>query len=727
MKKFICLTSALLVAALPAFSRERSKSEILNCASEVLIKNGDGSKRSVIRNKTLKILDEKPSYTVVGFDGGSYAIVSNDDILPEILGYSASSYTSDSENPGFAWWCRSIDDACTQIVKRGVAPARISPDASVSPEVPHLLSDVWGQMEPFNDLCPLEYDASGRLVGRSVVGCVATSASQVMRYHQHPVQGEGVHVDMQTVDANGKVVPLKVDFKDYVFDYSKMKDSYSAGTYTREEGEAVANLCYPVGVSFGMIYGTEASGTFSDSAVYSLNKYLKYPDATLMERFNYKEDVWMKTIFKELSERRPVLYSGADDFLTVGGGGHAFVFDGYDSDGLVHVNWGWYGRNDGYYEVALLNPRIHSFRNQQDMIIGVAPPATGSHTGETLALVGPVSASDLSEAVRKSKEEGYTGLDLSLALLPDNRLPDRAFYSSYFRTIILPFTLVSIGDGVFGHCPRLSEVVFPPFSADQEFVVEDNIIYSKDFTEVIGVLPYYHNNDLVITDYNSLLKFRKEVREIHPYAADGCFRISGVEIPENVEKIGYHAFANATKLKVVTVSATVPPSLAMWAFPNLDAAYTGLYVRAGYGDTYYRTGEWGAFYAFDNVFEYGTTVRARNVVRESGKPNPELSYQVFGEYVTGEPELSCDATEASPVGDYVIRVGMGSLQGDDILLNDGILRVVESADVDMVEGSDGEPLDIYTLDGKTVARGANSLEGLVPGLYIVNGKKIIIE
>lgn len=700
----------------------------MDAASKTLIRNGDGSRRSASRNRELKVLSQTCAYTVVGFEGGSYAIVANNDLLPEILGYSPTPFDTESDNPGFRWWLRSIEAAASEIEASGESPRRIAPDPSkVAKEVPQLLTDIWGQMEPFNDLCPLEYDAQGRLVGRTVVGCVATSATQVMRYHQYPYQGEGVHVDMQTEDAFGKPIPLKVDFKDYVFDYSKMKDSYSQGTYTKEEGEAVARLAYPVGVSFGMIYGTEASGTFSDSAAYALKHYLKYPDVKHMERFDYREDAWMNTIFSELNEHRPVLYSGADDILLPGGGGHAFVLDGYDADGLVHVNWGWYGRNNGYYDVTLLNPRHHSFKNQQDMIIGVAPPSGGVNSGATLTLTGSIGKPELDQAVRKSKEEGYAVLDLSKATLEGGRLPEKAFYSSAFRTIILPENLSTIGDGAFANCKHLTVVVFPADNDTREYAVEDDIIYTKDFKEVIEVLPYYSNNDLVITDYNSLLKFRKGVERLHDHAADGCFRIAGVEIPSTVISMGKNAFTNATNLKVVTVSALTPPSVSLGAFSSLDPSYTALYVPAGYADTYYRAGEWGNFFAFDNAYEYGTTVRARNIVRGLGQPNPELTYEVFGDYVTGEPELSCDANEKSPVGDYLIRVEKGSLSGDNILLNDGILRVLDLAAVENVETSESAPYDVYTLDGTLVGKGLKSLDGLDRGLYIVNGKKIIIE
>lgn len=725
----IILTAVAAGIPFCTHAKERSRNDIMRCASEVLIRNGEEGQRRSARNGKLEVIAENSAFTVVGFEGGAYAIVSNDDLLPEILGYSSTPYNAGSDNPGFQWWCRSIERAAAEIVATGNAPARVRPNTGeVAAEVPQLLTDIWGQMAPFNNLCPLEYTASGKLVGRTVVGCVATSASQVLRYHQYPARGEGIHVDLQTQDAFGRPIPLKVDFKDYIFDYLLMKDSYNVGTYSQKEADAVANLTYPVGVACGMIYGTEASGTYSDSLVYALNHYLKYPEARLMERYGQSEQQWMKTIFAELNARRPVLYSGADDFLLPGGGGHAFVLDGYDSDGLVHVNWGWYGRNNGYYEVALLNPRFHSFKNQQDMIIGVAPPVTGSHFGESLVLSGNISDEDIRNAVALSKDEGYSTLDLSKAILPDNRLPSKAFYASRFSRIILPETLTGIGDGVFGNCSRLIEVVFPTTSAEREFAVEDNIIYTADFKEVIEVLPYYYNNILVVEDYNSLLTFKEGVTRIHDYAADGCFRIAGVEIPASVTYIGNHAFSNATNLRVVTVSATLPPVVALWAFSSLDPAYTRLFVPAGYTDTYYRAGEWAAFYPFDNVFEYGTTVRARNVVREKGQPNPPLTYQVFGEYVTGEPELSCEADENSPAGDYIIKVEIGSLAGDNIILNDGVLRVIgNESGVDTAIADENGLYDVYTIDGRSVAYGIDTLEGITPGLYIVNGIKVIIR
>ena len=69
-------------------------------------------------------------------------------------------------------------------------------------------------------------------------------------------------------------------------------------------------------------------------------------------------------------------YNGQDATI----GGHGFVIDGYDSDDLVHVNWGWGGADNGYFELYSLNPESldiggggGGFKFLQRMIVGLMP------------------------------------------------------------------------------------------------------------------------------------------------------------------------------------------------------------------------------------------------------------------------------------------------------------------------------------------------------------------
>ncbi|MBQ0019646.1 MAG: C10 family peptidase [Bacteroidales bacterium] len=726
--KIIATLTLGLVMATTAVAKPRTQTQILDAARKVLHIEQSALNAGTLRHRaqgveTMKVLSQDEQLTVVGYEGGGYAIVTNDDLLPEIVGYSATKLDGEFENENFRWWWNMMHESAKQIVRRGVPAKAVRPNTNKYPaQVPQLMSTVWGQMEPYNSMCPLEYDRNGNVVGRTLVGCVATACTQIMNYLQYPTQGTGKYTDVQTTDAWGKPVPLTVDFADYTFDYSKMQDTYTPGSYKAEEAHEVAELSYACGVSFAMIYGTGASGTYLDSAAVSLKKHLGFPNIKYYSRGSYLEDKWMDIIFDELSHNRPVAYGGADDIFTIGGGGHCFVFDGYDANGLVHVNWGWYGRNDGYYDVNLLNPRIHSFKNQQDMVIGFGVPEAATGDKASLTLTGVLNPSDLDDLVEKSKSEGLRHVDLSAAELPDGILPAQAFYGSRLASIILPANTLSIGDGAFGYCSNLTQVTFPAASDGQSFIVEDNVIYTKDGKEVIEVLPYYYNKKGVMDDFTSLLTFRDGITAIHSYAMDGCFRIRGVEIPATVQKFGKRIFAHASSIKQVRMMSAVPAAALAGAFDALDAGYTRLVIPAGSWDMYSRAGEWRHFFALDNVVEKGTNIKARNVVRKVGEKNPELRYQMFGDYVMGEPVLTCEADENSPAGEYPIVVEKGTITAADVVLTNGVMRVVgdEEADGIVAVEQAEQQSSVYTLDGRKVnaARAQR-------GVYITKGKKVM--
>lgn len=677
----------ILPPAAVSVSHQRSMQQMAEAAN-LAIRSTEAvdARLAPIRQSTLDVLYRSSSLAVLGYAEGGYAIVSTDDRLPLVLGYSASKL--DSDNPHFTWWLRTMEAAVHDHISRGESAQQLAPQRYGYPDqVPQMLSTVWGQMEPYNDLCPI---VDG---GRALVGCVATAMTQIMNYHKYPTQGTGIYTDMQTTDAAGNVIPVTIDFADYVFDYSLMRDSYTPGNYTQAEAHEVAELSFAVGASFGMIYGTSASGTFSDSAAHSLRQHLGFPQARMLSRYNYSDYEWMDIIYDELSHGRPLMYSGADDIFTLGGGGHAFVFDGYDANGLVHVNWGWYGSCDGYYDVSLLNPSQHSFRNQQDMVIGCCPP---SHDGELRVL------------------------DLSDMPLHDGMLPALACYGSDAHRIILPAGVTQIGDGAFAHCPYLTEVVFPEANERQQFVVDDNIIYSADRTEVIEVLPYYHNNRQVQSGYTSLLTLPEGVTTIHAHAFDGCFRIKGIELPASVSRIGQRAFLHVSNLRCILVHSTTPARAEVGAFDGIDVGYTRLAVPAATSDLYMRAGEWSRFFRFDNVVETGTYVRARSFTHNAGDPLPALSYEMRGNWVEGEPELSCQVDASSSAGTYPIRVGIGSLLGSDIALTDGRIIVVQPEAIEQIH-HDAPASSSYSITGLRLKARPSS-----HGLYINNGK-IIFE
>ena len=95
-------------------------------------------------------------------------------------------------------------------------------------------------------------------------------------------------------------------------------------------------------------------------------------------RPNYTQATWEQLLRNELIADRPIVYSG-----TGSGGGHAFVCDGYDANGLFHINWGWGGMSDGYFNLNYLVPSElgiggGGFSIRQGAVIGIIPDRTGT-------------------------------------------------------------------------------------------------------------------------------------------------------------------------------------------------------------------------------------------------------------------------------------------------------------------------------------------------------------
>lgn len=278
---------------------------------------------------------ENTFFVVNDEEGGSFAIVSADDRLPRVLGWSDKGcFDPDNIPENVKWWLGEYDTEISALLK---ADPQL-PETRGIYEVPYratidpMIHTRWNQSTPFNNMCP---SVSGK---KSVTGCVATAMAQVMRYHEWPVYPSGAN-------------------KDYTFsgtqlDYNLMIDDYYSGSYTTRQANAVALLMLQCGRSVEMKYSPQESGAQGNMVGYALTTYFDYSqDLRLHFRDYYSASDWEDMVYAELEARRPVLYSGFSY-----AGGHAFVCDGY-LEGYYHFNWGWGGYQDGYFLLNALNPQ----------------------------------------------------------------------------------------------------------------------------------------------------------------------------------------------------------------------------------------------------------------------------------------------------------------------------------------------------------------------------------
>ena len=85
-----------------------------------------------------------------------------------------------------------------------------------------------------------------------------------------------------------------------------------------------------------------------------------------------------------------------------------------------------------------------------------------------------------------------------------------------------------------------------------------------------------------------------------------------------------------------------------------------------------------------------------------------------------------EATEDSPAGEYPIVVSGGEAQNYELSYENGVLTVTEATGMYGVLPFK-EPLDVYDLLGNKVRHGVTSLNGLPKGVYIINGRKVVVR
>lgn len=260
---------------------------------------------------------------------------------PELLGYSLTGdFHKALENPGF----QLIMDAYA-LADKPKAPVLY--DTRDYPEaVAPLLTDQWDQFYPYNLQTPL---IEGE---HCAVGCVALAMAQVMRYWGFY---EPTGVDSYTyTDSLGCQQELTVHFPvNEGYDFPHMLDSYVPDSYNQTQLDAMNHLLADCGIAVNMKYGVGSSGARSIRQALALTSFFGYDKGLQMyfrDFFSYAE--WEQMLKEELAHGRPVLMSATSPSLS-----HAFCCDGYDEQGLFHLNMGMAGDADGYYYLPYLTPK----------------------------------------------------------------------------------------------------------------------------------------------------------------------------------------------------------------------------------------------------------------------------------------------------------------------------------------------------------------------------------
>ena len=312
--------------------------------------------------------------------GGGFVIIAGEDRAAQVLGYSDKGHIDFNNLP---YGLQGLLESYKQEIEflqtyegDDLVPVT-APVIGATSGVEPLIQTNWGQEDPYDWQCPV-YNGQ-----YCVVGCVATAMAQVMNYWQYPQSCSGVNsFYCSSIRATVPALPATT------FDYSLMLNSYChwdwdnsqlvQDTYTDAQAQEVAKLSRYCGQAVKMGYSPEGSGAYTNDQLTAMKAFGYSSSAQYVQRdgwwSGYTTAQWEALIKTELDAGRPILYAANDP----NAGGHAFICDGYNSEGKFHFNYGWYGTCDGWYASTALN-MIHregdqlKFNSSHEMLIGMEP------------------------------------------------------------------------------------------------------------------------------------------------------------------------------------------------------------------------------------------------------------------------------------------------------------------------------------------------------------------
>lgn len=346
--------------------------------------NTFGSSR---QSEYINMVYSTPSFYVFNVGENGFVILSADDSYSPVIGYSDENvFEPENMAPALADYLNGINESR---MERGVvsASAEVADDWTSlreygrmvsrfgGRESGYLVTTKWNQNYPYNYCCPADADGPG---GHVYAGCVATAAAQLMRYWSHPLHGTGSHTYIP--EDNPQYGPLTADFGATTYDWDNMPNTIS-GSSPVAQLEAIGTLIYHCGVSVDMNYRPESSGASTAMLCSVMPQYFSYTNNMVnIKRENYSKENYLKFIYKAIDKEWPMVHRG---------GGHAYVLDGYDDNGLVHFNWGWSGSNDGFFDID-----GHNYTDGQSVIYNYVPADVYSATPSNPTNVVATAASD---------------------------------------------------------------------------------------------------------------------------------------------------------------------------------------------------------------------------------------------------------------------------------------------------------------------------------------------
>ncbi len=340
----------------------------------------------------------EPAYYIVYLQSSGFVIVSADDLVEPIIGFADDGIFDPSlDNPlgalvtndlnGRIAAVRSTFSVLTmtpqavvsetqkkwrRFISLGEAPPRLSykskkgggfglmgltsiSDSNV--RVVPLVKSKWGQGDVCGKNCYNYYTPNNY-----PCGCGATAMAQLIRYHQHPTTGIGVHEFTIKVDGVEQTAYTRGgDGSGGPYRWSDMVLAPDC-SMSETQRQAIGALCYDAGVALMIAYSADGSSVGTWATAEAAKTVFKYSHAVIGYNLDFLS--WSLRnigpglngmVNPNLDANNPVMlviFHSEED------SGHAVLCDGYGYNSSTlyhHLNMGWYGWYDAWYNLPTIS------------------------------------------------------------------------------------------------------------------------------------------------------------------------------------------------------------------------------------------------------------------------------------------------------------------------------------------------------------------------------------
>jgi hypothetical protein len=208
-------------------------------------------------------------------------------------------------------------------------------------------------------MCPADTAAPEGYNGRVPAGCIAVAMAQVMYYYRYPLTGYGSHC----IEPQPAYGPQCADFGAAAYEWNGMTDK------TSKECSPIALLTWHAGIAVDMNYGGLGSVAAVSEIPLAFQHYFRFENTAEYEKRQFYDDsTWINILKADLDAGRPVIYTGDN-----GTNAHAWICDGYEADNMFHMNWGWSGKYNGFFNIDDMEVGGFSPDFNQAAVVGLMP------------------------------------------------------------------------------------------------------------------------------------------------------------------------------------------------------------------------------------------------------------------------------------------------------------------------------------------------------------------